>query len=121
MFLAMPCGTRLDVKSVKDSITALLNGSYNGERLIVLTANPKDLFLMIEKGVELKSINAGGMHFTDGKRQLLYNLFADNEDVEYLHKIYLKDIEIEGRVLPMDERTSIVSIIEREYQIIHRG
>ncbi|MDR3112021.1 MAG: PTS sugar transporter subunit IIB [Elusimicrobiota bacterium] len=118
MSLAMPSNIRLDVKNSKDAVESILNGTYSRERLFIVSEKPEYILQMIENGVDLKSINVGGMHFANGKRKILFNLFADDNDVEVLYKIYLKGIEIEGRILPKDERVNVISVVEREYHII---
>ncbi|MDR3256975.1 MAG: PTS sugar transporter subunit IIB [Endomicrobium sp.] len=115
MTMAAPSNIRLEIKGLKDATNAVVSEQYDKEKVMILALNPSDIFYMIENGAVFKSVNVGGMHFTSGKRQLLYNLCVDDGDVESLYRIYCKGIELEGRVLPKDERINIIPVIEKEY------
>ncbi|MCL2485640.1 MAG: PTS sugar transporter subunit IIB [Endomicrobia bacterium] len=118
MSMAVPSNIELEIKNVCDSVQPVISGHNEKTRIMILASNPKDVLHMIENGAPIKSVNVGGMHFVNGKRQLLCNLSVDDDDVRHLYKIYEKGIEIEGRVLPADERANIVTIIEKEYKEI---
>ncbi|AKL97469.1 PTS system mannose/fructose/N-acetylgalactosamine-transporter subunit IIB [Endomicrobium proavitum] len=116
MSMAMPSSTRLEVKNVNEAGASLAKGAYEKDKTMILVSNPADILKMIELGADFKSVNVGGMHFVPGKRQLLCNLSVDDDDVKNLYAIYSKGIEIEGRVLPLDDRLNIIPIIEKEYK-----
>jgi mannose/fructose/N-acetylgalactosamine-specific phosphotransferase system component IIB len=121
MTMAMPSSVKLYIKNLKDATNAVINGQYAKKKVMILTMNPSDVLYMIENGAVFKSINIGGMHFINGKRQLLYNFCVDDNDVKNLYKICSKGIEIDGRVLPGDTKTSIVPVIEKEYQALSKA
>jgi PTS system mannose-specific IIB component len=116
MMLAIPSNIHIDIKNLNNAVSSFAD--YSDSKLFIITASVCDIFRMIELGVAINSINIGGMHFSKGKRQLMYNVFVDNEDIEYLYKIYLRGIEVEGRVLPKDERENIIQLIENEHRCI---
>jgi PTS system mannose-specific IIB component len=104
MGMALPSFIRLDVKTLKDATASLLSGEYNKENIIVLVTQPSDVVYMLDRGLKVKSLNIGGMHFISGKKQIMDNICVNNEDFETLKQIYSRGIEIEGRVLPDDEK-----------------
>ena len=120
MSMAVPSNVELEIKNVKDTTEAINCGKYDSAKVMVLVASPKDVLYMIENGADIKTVNVGGMHFIHGKRQILCNLSVDDNDVKDLYAIYTKGIEIEGRVLPSDERTNIIPLIEKEYKNIRK-
>lgn len=121
MSMAVPSNVEFEIKKVDDVADAIISGDYDQKKVMVLVSNPKDIVEMMEKGAVIKSVNVGGMHFVHGKKQLLCNLSIDDEDVKNLYTIHLKGAELEGRVLPLDERVNIVPIIEKEYQNITKA
>jgi PTS system mannose-specific IIB component len=118
MAMAVPYGIRLDVKTLKEATNALVSGQYSKEKVMLLAAHPSYILHMMENGVSFKSLNVGGMHFINGKRQLLANIYVDDKDIENLYKIYSNGIEIEDRILPEDERVNMIPLIEKEYSLI---
>jgi PTS system mannose-specific IIB component len=121
MTMAVPDNIKLDIKNLKDATNVIASGQYDKERIMILAVSPSDVLYMIENGANFRSINVGGMHFISGKRQLLHNLCVNDNDVENLYKIHIKSIEIEGRILPEDEKKDIISLIEKEYRAIHNS
>jgi PTS system mannose-specific IIB component len=113
MGMALPSFIRLDVKTLKDATASLLSGEYNKESIIVLVTQPSDVVYMLDRGLKVKSLNIGGMHFISGKKQIMDNICVNNEDIETLKQIYSRGIEIEGRVLPDDEKKDIMHILKK--------
>jgi PTS system mannose-specific IIB component len=118
MELALPSSIRLDIKTLKDATTFLINGEYDKENIMILAAYPSEILYMIEKGLKITSLNIGGMHFINGRKQLVENVCVNNEDIENLRQIHSKGIEIESRVLPNDDKLDIMNILEKEYQTV---
>jgi PTS system mannose-specific IIB component len=54
------------------------------------------------------------MHYTQGKRQLLRNLSVDDNDVAAFKEIGKRGVELEGRVLPSDDRINVMEILTKE-------
>jgi PTS system mannose-specific IIB component len=115
--MAVPSNVELEIKTVKDVSSNALDGKYDKTKTMFLFSNPSDVLDMIENGVGVKSVNVGGMHFTNGKKQLLCNVSVDDKDIEALEKIHRRGIEIEGRVLPSDDRIDVFHVIEKECRL----
>ncbi|MDR1194994.1 MAG: PTS sugar transporter subunit IIB [Endomicrobium sp.] len=115
--MAVPSNVDLEIETIKDVSGNALDGKYDKPKTMFLFSNPSDVLDMIENGVGVKSVNVGGMHFTNGKKQLLCNVSVDEKDIEALEKIHRKGIEIEGRVLPADDRIDVFTVIEKECRL----
>jgi PTS system mannose-specific IIB component len=118
MEMALPRAIALYVNTLKDATASLISGEYDRENIMILAAHPSDILYMMEKGVKITSLNIGGMHFINGKKQLTENICVDDEDIKNLHQIYSEGIEIESRVLPDDEKINIMHVLEEEYHTI---
>lgn len=118
MAMALPNDIEFKVQSIKGAVNAILSGQYDKRKAMLLAVSPSDILYMIESGVNLKSLNVGGMHFVNGKRQLLYNIYVNDKDIESLYKIYINGVDIESKILPSDERVSIIPLIKKEYLAI---
>jgi mannose/fructose/N-acetylgalactosamine-specific phosphotransferase system component IIB len=114
MEMAVPSDVKLEVKNLKDAVN-ILSMVDNKSSVMVLVSSPREAFYILEQGITFNSLNIGGMHFFDGKKQILSNVCADNTDIKFLYKIYQKGIELESRILPNDERLNIIPLIEKEY------
>ena len=63
-------------------------------------------------GVDIKSVNVGGMSFKEGKRQITNAVSVDDKDVESFKKLSEKGIEIEFRKVDTDKRINLMEIIK---------
>jgi len=120
MAMTMPSDVELVIENLKDATSKVVNGQYGEKKMMILTASPSDVLYMLDNGVDFKSVNVGGMHFKNGKKQLLYNLYVDVIDLEDLYMICRKGVEIEGRIFPKDEKSNIMHLVEKEYLAIHK-
>ncbi|MCL2388833.1 MAG: PTS sugar transporter subunit IIB [Elusimicrobia bacterium] len=120
--MAVPSGIGFKASSVEVASADILNNVYEDKKVMALFSNPCDIVRVLNSGVKLKSVNIGGMHYVHGKRQLLCNLSVDDRDVFCLADIYKRGIELEGRLLPNDDRTDLSKIIiEEENKINSQG
>jgi PTS system mannose-specific IIB component len=97
-----------------DEAAQKINGSYfDGDRVLALLSRPQDVLRLLTAGVKFSSVNVGGMHYSPGKRQILRNLSVDDSDLSALQEIGRMGIELEGRVLPSDDRIDIIDAMRR--------
>ncbi|MDR1951925.1 MAG: PTS sugar transporter subunit IIB [Elusimicrobiota bacterium] len=113
MGLAVPNNVKLDIRTVDQITESILAGEYEKYKTMLIAPNPRAILHMAEKGANFKSVNVGGMHYAKDKKQILTNVFLDDEDIEDLRKLAQKGIELEGRILPLDERTNVMEAIEK--------
>lgn len=106
-----------DIEIYIDTIAEIANKFNNcffdcKKKVMILVSSPKDAYELIEKGVSVDSLNVGGIHYKDGKMQILEFLSVDEKDCEYFNLIYSKNIFIEGRSLPDFEKVDIIKNIK---------
>ncbi|MDR2860290.1 MAG: PTS sugar transporter subunit IIB [Elusimicrobiota bacterium] len=111
MRLAVPNTVDLEINTVEDITKSILANAYEKFDTMIIAAKPVDILYMVEKGANFKSVNVGGMHYAKDKSEILPNVFADEDDIKALTEISKKGIELEGRVLPLDERINISEVL----------
>jgi mannose/fructose/N-acetylgalactosamine-specific phosphotransferase system component IIB len=114
MQMAVSSDIKLEIKNLQDAVN-ILNTMEHRSNVMILMASPREAFYMLEHSIKFNSLNIGGMHFSNGKKQILNNVYADDTDIEFLYKIYQKGVELESRILPSDERLNAIPLIEKEY------
>jgi mannose PTS system EIIA component len=111
--MAAPNDIRVTSFSVAEAARKLKENAFKNDNILILVSSPRDVLALMELGVTFKSVNVGGMHFAQGKRQLLRNLSVNDEDIESFRKIAQAGVELEGRVLPSDDRINVMEVIEK--------
>ncbi|MDR3243619.1 MAG: PTS sugar transporter subunit IIB [Elusimicrobiota bacterium] len=113
MSISVPVSVELKVDSVSNIADAIICGDFENKRTMILASSPRDILFMLKKGARFASINVGGMHHTQGKKEILFNIYADDGDINDLKEISQMGIELEGRLLPGDDKTDVVSFIKK--------
>lgn len=76
-------------------------------RLFLLMSSLEDLTRLITNGVQIRSVNIGGMHFKEGAQKLADHVFLDDKDKHFLKLVRDLDIDIETRAVPNDVSISL--------------
>ncbi len=118
--LAVPHGIRLECLSVVEAAQRWREGCWNGQKTLVLVSNPRDAFRLYEAGAPITSVNVGGLHFREGRVQVLKALSLDETDVRDLKDLAEKGVLLEARPLPLDEPVDVVALIAR-WQVEHEA
>lgn len=112
--MSVPNTVKVTSFSIAEAAEKIKSGSFNKDRAMLLFSSPQDVLRLINCGIKLSSVNVGGMHYAQGKKQVLRNLSVNESDVQSLREIGRQGIELEGRVLPLDERVDIIEVLDRE-------
>ncbi len=85
--------------TVEKAIAVYKNPKYEKTKVLMLVTNPSDILRLIDGGVDIKSINVGGMTFKDGNKLISSAVAIGSQDLEAFKKLRDKGIELEIRKL----------------------
>ncbi len=81
-------------------------------RIFLLMGSLQEFTELIKDGLQIKSLNIGGMHFKEGAQKLDENVFLDDADKRFLKLIRDLGISIETRAVPNSQSISVSEAIE---------
>lgn len=110
MEMAVPTGLKVGFYTVAEAAQALGN-TDDKSRTLLLFSTPADVLSFLEKGAVLASVNVGGMHFSEGKRQVCKILCVNAEDVKAFKELAKRGVELEIRAVPGDVREPLAKYI----------
>ncbi|MFP1484304.1 PTS galactosamine transporter subunit IIB [Escherichia coli] len=61
---------------------------------------------LVEGGIDLKDINVGNMHFSEGKKQISSKVYVDDQDLADLRFIKQRGVNVFIQDVPGDQRTN---------------
>ena len=93
--------------SVLDFVSAARYVASSKKRIFLLMANLQEAKELIANGVQLKSLNIGGMHFKEGAQKLADHVFLDEKDKQFLRIFRDLGVSIETRAVPNSSSISI--------------
>ncbi|WP_449545298.1 PTS mannose transporter subunit IIAB [Lelliottia amnigena] len=106
-----PPGVTAHVVDVAKMIRVYNNPKYAGERVMLLFTNPTDVERVVEGGVNITSVNIGGIAFRQGKTQVNNAISVDEKDIEAFKKLNARGIELEARKVSTDQRLKMMDLI----------
>ena len=101
----------ISVYTQEQTIQELCNNTKNNEKIILLVETPKELLQLINSGLKIDRINVGGMHYSEGKRQLTPYIYVDDDDIFSFKQISRMGIKLEGKDVPTGKSIDISKLI----------
>nr|WP_269140436.1 PTS mannose transporter subunit IIAB [Providencia huaxiensis] len=108
-----PPGVTAHVVDVAKCIRVYNNPKYAGERVMLLFTNPTDVKRIVEEGVDIKSVNIGGMAYHDGKTMVTNAVSINQEDIDAFNYLNDKSIELEVRKVSSDSKVYMMDLINK--------
>lgn len=108
-----PPGVKSHVVSIDKAARVINNPKYENDVVILLFTCPKDVYRLIEQGIDIKSVNIGGISYKEGNIQLSNAVFVNEEDISYFKKLNDLKIELEIRKVASDTKSFIMPLIEK--------
>lgn len=112
--MAVPDHAKISILTITQAKEAILNGQFEGDKAMLLLVSPQDVLNLINKGVRIKEVNVGGMHYSLDKKQILKAISVSKEDIQAFQELDKLGVHLEARMIPNDEKIDIMEIIKRE-------
>ncbi len=108
-----PPGVTAHVVDVAKMIRVYNNPKYARERVMLLFTNPTDVERVVEGGVNITSVNIGGMAFRQGKTQVNNAVSVDSKDIDAFNKLNARGIELEVRKVSNDQKLKMMDLLRK--------
>ncbi|MEZ3498876.1 PTS mannose transporter subunit IIAB [Pantoea sp. KPR_PJ] len=108
-----PPGVTAHVVDVDKMVRVWNNPKYGRDRVMLLFTNPTDVLRVVEQGVEIKTVNIGGMAFRQGKTQVNNAVSVDEKDIAAFRKLNERHIELEVRKVSNDPKLKMMDLIAK--------
>lgn len=94
-----PANVKAFVIPIEKAISVYKNPKYSSTKVLMLVTNPTDVLRLIEGGVDIKSVNVGGMTFKEGNKLISSAVAIGHEDLSAFKKLRDLGVELEIRKL----------------------
>ena len=111
--LAVPQGVELHCMNLAETAKEWKGNRWKNDRVMVLVSTPEEALALYQAGSPMKSVNLGGLHFRQGRVQVLKGINLDDKDVRALQQLASKGILLEARALPLDEPFDVARYLGR--------
>ncbi len=107
-------GAAITVLDVEGFGVECAAGAWQDENTIVVVGTPLDARLLFERGLDVKSVNVGGMHYSEGKREILPYVYVDDDDRRELLAIAAGGVALEARDVPQADPVDLLPLLEEQ-------
>ena len=104
-------GVSVSIVTIQGFLEGLGAGRWENERTFVIVESPGDLLELVRGGLEIDEVNIGGMHYAEGKRELLPYVFVDDGDVAAMREIMALGIRLEARDVPQAQPQELADLL----------
>ncbi|MBI5883998.1 MAG: PTS sugar transporter subunit IIB [Elusimicrobia bacterium] len=111
MRIALPDQVALKVLRLEEAAAYLPSCSAKPHAVLVLVPGPRPLLGLLDRGVSVKTVNVGGMHYSAGKIQLGKAIFLSDEDRSALEEIGRRGVLLEGRAVPGEPASDLLKLL----------
>ena len=108
---AAPPGMKVNVVNLEKAVAVYHNPQYQNETVFYLFTNPQDVLTMVKQGVNIATLNIGGMAWRPGKKQLTKAVSLDDEDIHAFRQLDKLGVKLDLRVVASDPSINILDKI----------
>ena len=112
MRFATPEGVELKIMTVAEAAAWLPEAQKSERKVLLLLPGLAEALALAGRGVNIPSLNIGGMHYSAGKNFSIGKaIFLNDEDCAALKALSAAGIAIEGRGVPSDTPLDLMAAI----------
>lgn len=112
MRFATPDGVDLKIMTVAEAAAWLPEAQKSEHKTLVLLPGLSEALALAKGGLDIPSLNIGGMHYSAGKNLSIGKaIFLNDEDCSALKELAAAGIKIEGRGVPTDAPLDLMAAI----------
>ena len=99
MEMVIPSVIGIRFFSIQKTIDVIHKASPK-QNIFLVCKTPQDVVRLVEGGVELKHVNIGNMHFSEGKKQISSTVCIDDSDIQAFRRLKELGVNFEIRRVP---------------------
>lgn len=109
--MVAPASVRTSIISKDTAINNILAGKYEGQRVLLIVKNPKDIWELKQAGLNITEMNVGNMAARENTRSIKKSVNVTDEDVEYFNKLLEAGVDINAIMVPDDKPCKLKDLL----------
>ena len=98
--MTAPLGVKVNILTQEEALAAYKAGKFEKYQLMLLVNSPESAKALIDGGLDVDSVNVGGMGSKPGTVTLYKNISALPEQIEIFRELTARGISVQFRPLP---------------------
>jgi mannose/fructose/N-acetylgalactosamine-specific phosphotransferase system component IIB len=100
---ATPPEIKVSILTLEETVRQSKGGVFDREKLILLVGHPRSILGLMDLGLEIETVNVGGLHYGKGKEKFLDHVYLDEGEKSALRELVKRGVTLEARALPESE------------------
>lgn len=109
--VSAPSGVKMYVQSVDKFVEKFNKGILDPYRVMLVFENVYTPLELVKKGIDLKSLNLGGMRFKAGRKQISKALSVSEDEERVIRELNSLGVEVEHRQLSTDTKVDVLTLL----------
>jgi mannose/fructose/N-acetylgalactosamine-specific phosphotransferase system component IIB len=111
---AVPEGIDFEVWTVEEAIEKFMFHNESNEKVFVLVEDLETVSRLVDGGLEIESVNIGGIHYEDGKQEVISYVYLSSADRDLLFELKKRGVNIVAQDVPTGKTTNIFAHLEKK-------
>jgi mannose/fructose/N-acetylgalactosamine-specific phosphotransferase system component IIB len=110
---AVPEGVDFEVLTVDELVERYASFDQSSEKVVILVEDLETVARCVESGLRIERINVGGIHYDEGKEEVLPYVYLDEDDRERLFELRERGISCSAQDVPSGKEVDIFFHLEK--------
>jgi len=97
---SVPPEIKVSILSLPEAAAQLKRGIFDAEKVILLVRHPRNVISLMDLGLPVGEVNVGGLHYRDGREEILENIYLDAEERNIMRELVKRGVILDARALP---------------------
>ncbi|ACC97693.1 Phosphotransferase system, mannose/fructose/N-acetylgalactosamine [Elusimicrobium minutum Pei191] len=106
--ISLPSNYGLQILNNEDAVKYL---KETDKKIFLLFSSLEDVDVVIRKGLGIKNLNVGGLHYREGRNKVLTDVYLDEKEKQMLKNFMIIGIKLDGRSVPKEPHNNLESLL----------
>ncbi|NPV44686.1 MAG: PTS sugar transporter subunit IIB [Firmicutes bacterium] len=106
-----PADIRVEALTADRAADIIINNTGNSSKVMIITKRPAAIVRLVERGVEIKNVNVGGMQPKQGSKKISKAVSVTEDDIRDFNALLQQGIKVEIRMIPTDKEINLANLI----------
>jgi len=107
----VPPEVNVSFAGIEEAARQVRGDLFRDEGLIILLESARDALALVTRGVDLKEVNVGGLHYREGSVELLPFVFLTHEERTALRELVKRGVTLSAQDVPSNPARIINSLV----------
>lgn len=108
--MAAPAGVEVEILDTLQSVEKFNNGTFKNDKVFLLFRNIQMVKNAVENGLQLSSLQLGGIPYEKGKTKVVSAVSLLPQEVDFLESLNNSGVEVVAQIVPEESSVSFAEI-----------